>query len=147
MESVSNLPFFFQGQNTYLQYQIKCLHTYFTPIPPTIFLLLLLISNYLFKISTWHFLSYNNFSLTSVHSSFIYFLQVSATRKDFSFSPNRKTNTAFTFSSAAWDSKVAVKPNLVVLWAVKPIKFAVLEYFLHPCLILLQLLQLFSCPL
>lgn len=93
--------FFFQGQNTYLQYQIKCLHTYFTPIPPTIFLLLLLISNYLFKISTWHFLSYNNFSLTSVHSSFIYFLQVSATRKDFSFSPNRKTNTAFTFSSAA----------------------------------------------
>lgn len=92
-----NLPLFFQGQNTYLWYQIKCLHTRHF-YPSYSFLLLLLISNYLFKISTWHFLSYNNFSLTSVHYSFIYFLQASATRKDFSFSPNRKTNTAFKFS-------------------------------------------------
>lgn len=47
------------------------------------FLLLLLILNYLFKISTWHFLSNNNFSLTFVYFSFIYFLQVSATRNFF----------------------------------------------------------------
>lgn len=87
-----------------------------------------------------------------VHSSFIsFFYRFQLPQKIFpSLQTGKQTqlsHSQLSFVSAAWDPKVAVTPNLVALWAVKLMKFPILEYFLYPCPILLQLSKLFPYPL